>query len=114
MQSPKSLILPIALSSALWLFAGDKENEPAVPVLTDAQQAHIAMALYDSAVLNSAREAIAKADENLRKALQSCGSGFMVTRDASDQQLKCIAAPPEATSNIPASARSPSQPPAKK
>ena len=94
----KSLILLLALS--LCVFAGNKEKDApppssAVPVLTDSQKASIALALYDSAALNNAREAIAKAEDALRKALQACGSGFIVTRDPLDQQLKCIAMPPQ-------------------
>jgi len=110
----KSLILFLALS--LCIFAGDKKKDisaPAVPVLTDAQKASIALALYDSAALNGAREAIAKSEDNLRKALQACGSGFLVTRDPADQQLKCIAAlPPSSVGQ--ASAAPPPAPPATK
>lgn len=92
----KTFILALTLS--LCVVAGEKKKEappaePAVPVLTDAQKASIALALYDSAALNGAREAIAKAEENLRKALQACGPGFVVSRDPADQQLKCAAAP---------------------
>jgi hypothetical protein len=93
------------------VFAGEKKNQdapvatPAVPMLTDAQRASIAMALYDSVQLNGAREAIAKAEDNLRKALGACGSGFVVTRDPADQQLKCVVVPPQ-----PVAAPSPAKP----